>query len=103
VTTDGFADPGPRYTRQFERYALDLSRFMATKDVAPHPNVSGDVVKDIQKRYLARRFGRPKSRILNESPLMRFMAHLTKAHLFFQHQVRISRMSRFFYHKALSI
>ena len=56
----GFADPRRRYTRQFERYALDLSRFMTIKDVALHLNVSWDVVKDIQKRHLARRFGRPK-------------------------------------------
>ena len=56
----GFADPRRRYTRQFERYALDLSRFMTIKDVALHLNVSWDVVKDIQKRHLTRRFGRPK-------------------------------------------
>ena len=33
---------------------------MTIKDVALHLNVSWDVVKDIQKRNLARRFGRPK-------------------------------------------
>lgn len=58
--TVGFADPRRRYTRQFEHYALDLSRFMTIKDVALHLNVSWDVVKDIQRRNLARRFGRPK-------------------------------------------
>jgi transposase len=56
----GFADPRRRYPRQFERYALELSHFMTIKDVALHLNVSWDVVKDIQKRNLARRFGQPK-------------------------------------------
>jgi len=56
----GFADPRRRYTHQFERYALDLSRCMTIKDVADHLNVSWDVIKDIQKRYLIRRFSRPK-------------------------------------------
>ena len=61
----GFADPRRSYTRQFERYALDLCRFMTIKDVALHLRVSWDVVKDIQKRYLARRFGRPKLKNLS--------------------------------------
>jgi transposase len=56
----GFADPRRRYTRQFERYALDLSRCMTIKDVADHLRVSWDVIKDIQKRYLISRFSRPK-------------------------------------------
>ena len=42
----GFADPKKRYTRSFERYALELSRHMA--------------IKDIQARSLQRRFGKPK-------------------------------------------
>jgi len=33
---------------------------MTIKDVAKHLGVSWDVIKDIQKRYLRRRFGRPK-------------------------------------------
>jgi transposase len=55
-----FADPRRSYTRAFERYALELSRSMTIKDVAAHLQVSWDVVKDIQKRYLRRRFARPK-------------------------------------------
>jgi len=48
------------YTRAFERYALELSRHMTIKDVARHLGVSWDVIKDIQKRSLSRRFARPK-------------------------------------------
>lgn len=55
-----FADPRRRYTRSFERYALDLSRCMTIKDVANHLGGSWDVIKDIQKRFLRRRFSKPK-------------------------------------------
>ena len=58
--TIGFADPRRTYTRTFERYALELSRHMTILDVARHLGVSWDVVKDIQKRSLTRRYGRPK-------------------------------------------
>ena len=56
----GFADPRRRYTRAFERYCLELSRRMTIQDTALHLGVSWDVIKDIQKRYLQRRFSRPK-------------------------------------------
>jgi transposase len=56
----GFADPKKRYTRSFERYALDLSRHMTIKDVAEHLQVSWDTIKDIQASNLKRRFGKPK-------------------------------------------
>ena len=55
-----FADPRRTYTKTFERYALELSRHMTILDVARHLGVSWDVVKDIQKRDLARRFAKPK-------------------------------------------
>lgn len=55
----GFADHRRTYTRAFERYALELSRHMTIKDVAGHLGVSWDMVKEIQKRYLTRRFARP--------------------------------------------
>jgi transposase len=48
------------YTRAFERYALELSQHMTIKDVARHLGVSWDVIKDIQKRNLIRRFAFPK-------------------------------------------
>lgn len=56
----GFADPKKRYTRSFERYALELSRRMTIQDVALHLQVSWDTIKDIQARSLQRRFGKPK-------------------------------------------
>lgn len=60
----GFADPRRSYTRAFERYAIDLCRHMTIQDVAQHMGVGWDLVKDIQKRYLKRRFSRPKLRHL---------------------------------------
>jgi transposase len=62
----GFADRRRSYTRPFERYALDLLRHMTIQDVAEHLNVGWDLVKDIQKRDLARRFARPKLKHLRQ-------------------------------------
>jgi transposase len=62
----GFADPKKRYTRSFERFALDLSRHMTIKDVAEHLQVGWDTIKDIQARNLQRRFGKPKLHKLRE-------------------------------------
>ena len=55
-----FADPRRSYTRAFERYVLELSRHMTIRDVAEHLQVGWDLVKDIQKRYLGRKFRRIK-------------------------------------------
>lgn len=55
-----FADIRRTYTRAFERYVLDLSRHMTISDVARHLGVGWDMIKDIQKRYLNRRFSKPK-------------------------------------------
>ena len=62
----GFADERRTYTRGFERYALGLSRYMTILDVARHLNVGWDLIKDIQKRYLHKRFSRPKLRALSQ-------------------------------------
>ena len=62
----GFADERRTYTRGFERYALELSRHMTILDVARHLNVGWDLVKDIQKRYLHKRFSRPKLKALRQ-------------------------------------
>jgi transposase len=61
-----FADTRRSYTKAFERYVLDLSRSMTILDVARHLNVSWDVVKDIQKRDLTRRYAKPKLKHLRE-------------------------------------
>ena len=55
-----FADPRRSYTRRFERYVRELSRRMTIRDVAAHLGVGWDLVKDIQKRDLSRRYARPK-------------------------------------------
>src|SRR3954467_9012809 len=54
------AAPRRSYTRSFERYALELGRRMTIRDVAVHLGVGWDLIKDIQKRDLSRRFARPK-------------------------------------------
>jgi transposase len=62
----GFADPRVSYTRSFERYALELSKSMTIKDVANHLGITWDVIKEIQKRSLKRRFGKPKLKHLKQ-------------------------------------
>jgi transposase len=59
-----FADERRSYTKAFERYALELSRMTTIQAAAVHLNVSWDVVKDIQKRYYKRKFGKPELRHL---------------------------------------
>ena len=61
-----FADGRRSYTKAFERHVLELSRHMTIQDVARHLQVSWDVVKDIQKRYLGRKFGRIKLKHLRQ-------------------------------------
>jgi transposase len=61
-----FADPRRTYTHAFERYALELSQFMTIQDVARHLDIGWDTIKDIQKRNLQRRFGKPKLKNLKE-------------------------------------
>jgi transposase len=61
-----FADPWRTYTHAFERYALDLSRFGTIQDVARHLDVSWDIIKDIQKRNLVRKYSKPKLKNLKE-------------------------------------
>ena len=59
-TRISFADPRRTYSHAFERYALGLLRDMTILDVAEHLGISWDVIKDIQKRHLQRRYSRPK-------------------------------------------
>jgi transposase len=61
-----FADPRRTYTKAFERYALELSRSMTILDVARHLGVSWDIIKDIQKRDLSRRYAKPKLKNLRQ-------------------------------------
>jgi transposase len=61
-----FADPRRSYTRGFAQYVLELARMMTIQDVAIHLGVSWDVVKEIVKNDLQRRFGKPKLRNLRQ-------------------------------------
>lgn len=51
-----FADERRSYTRSLERYVLELSKHSTIKHVAEHLEISWDIVKDIQKRNLHKRF-----------------------------------------------
>lgn len=51
-----FADERRSYTYAFERYVVELCRHMTMLDVARHLGVGWDLIKDIQKRHLERRF-----------------------------------------------
>jgi transposase len=56
----GFAQPRRTYTKAFARYVLDLSRNMTIKAVAQHLGVGWDLVKEIQKKDLRKRFDKPR-------------------------------------------
>jgi len=62
----GFADPRVSYSKAFQRYALELSQYMTIKDVAKHLGISWDVIKEIQKTDLRRRFDKPKLKHLRQ-------------------------------------
>ncbi|MDZ7292405.1 MAG: ISL3 family transposase [candidate division KSB1 bacterium] len=55
-----FVDERRTCTHVFERYVLELSKRVTIKDVAIYAQTSWDIVKDIQKRYLNRKFGKPR-------------------------------------------
>ncbi len=61
-----FADMKKSYTKSFERYVLELSEYMTIKDISEHLNVSWDVVKEIQKNYLKRKYSRIKLKDLKQ-------------------------------------
>jgi transposase len=65
-TPIAFADPRRSYIRSFARYVLELARMMTIQDVAVHLGISWDVVKEIVKNDLQRRFGKPKLRNLRQ-------------------------------------
>jgi transposase len=60
-----FANARRTYTKAFERFALELSGCMTIQDVAHHLGVSWDIIKDIQRRDLQRRFAKPKLKDLS--------------------------------------
>lgn len=54
------ADARRWHTHAFERYALALSCSMTLKDVAEYLGISWDTIKDIKKRYLSKKFAKPR-------------------------------------------
>jgi len=67
----GFASGKRRYIRAFERYVVELARRMTLLDVSRHLGVSWDTVKEIQKRYLGRRYTRPRLKGVSRRRLKR--------------------------------
>ena len=55
-----FAAPRYRYIKRLEKYVLTLLRHATMKDVARLVGLGWDAVKDIQKRYLKKRFRLPR-------------------------------------------
>jgi transposase len=54
-----FAEPRKSYTKSFPRDVLELSRRMTILDVAHHLDVGWDLIEDIQKRDLEKRYAKP--------------------------------------------
>jgi transposase len=55
-----FAEKRKRYTKSFAKLVLLLAKSMTLKDIACFLRVGWDLVKDIYKRYLKKRFSKPK-------------------------------------------
>lgn len=60
----GFADARYTYAKSFERYAMQLSHYMTIQDVARHLGTGWDMIKEIQRRYLTKRYSHPKLKAL---------------------------------------
>jgi len=55
-----FTTGSRRYTKAFERYALQLARITTTQHAAQHLGVSWDTIRDIERRYLEKHYSKPK-------------------------------------------
>lgn len=53
-----FAEQKKSYTRSFKKFVLDLVTMATIKDVADNLNVSWDLVKGIQKKFLKKRYSK---------------------------------------------
>ena len=58
----GFADEYRRHTRAFSRYALELTKMGTIQDVADHLCVGWDLIKELKKSDLARRYRKVRLR-----------------------------------------
>jgi len=59
-----FASGQKSYTRAFQRYVLDLSKEMSIKAIANHLGTSWDLIKQIQKEYLQKKYAKLKAKDL---------------------------------------
>jgi transposase len=56
----GFAEESRTCSKAFERYIRELCDFMTISDVAQHLSIPWSTVKDIHKRHLEKKYGKPK-------------------------------------------
>jgi len=61
-----FAEEKRRHTRQFERYALELAQITTTQHAADHLSVAWDTVRDIEARFLHKKYSKPKLKHLKQ-------------------------------------
>jgi transposase len=59
-----FSEGSKRYTRRFKKLVLELSQHMSVQAVSSFLKVGWDLVKEIQKNHLLRRYGNPNIRKL---------------------------------------
>lgn len=57
-------EPRCNYTKSLARLVVDLRKMMTIKDVAHYIGVSDTMVRGIDKKYLSRKFGKPRLRHL---------------------------------------
>ncbi len=69
-----FAKQGASYAKCFERYVKDLLRFGTIDHVAHHLGVGWDMIKDIHKADLRKRFDKPSLKTLTAIAIDEFYA-----------------------------
>lgn len=57
-------EPHCNYTKSLARLVVDLRKMMTIKDVAHYIGVSDTMIRGIDKKYLSRKFGKPRLRHL---------------------------------------
>ena len=57
-------EPHCNYTKSLARLVVDLRKMMTIKDVAHYVGVSDTMIRGIDKKYLSRKFGKPRLRHL---------------------------------------
>lgn len=69
-----FAESGASYSKGFSRYARDLLRFGTIDHAAKHLGVGWDMIKDIHKADLKKRFDKPSLKSLSAIAIDEFYA-----------------------------